>query len=406
MNSQPEHPSTNSQETNTVELIRGGRRYFDLLLQLIREARSSIHLQAYIIVDDETGCLILDALCLAAERKVEVYVLADGYASQGLPASLKSRMKEAGVHFRFFEPLFKSKNLYFGRRMHHKIVVIDTAITLVGGINLANRYNDIDEMPSWLDFAALVHGPAAAVLEKHCKRMWDDRELTRNLYPDDPDSFDPVPGHPVIRVRRNDWIHRQNEISAAYTRMFTMAKSHILIFCSYFLPGKVIRRQLHYAAKRGVRIQVVITERSDIPLAKYAERWFYDWLLRRGVELYEYHPSILHAKLATCDGVWTTVGSYNLNELSWYASIECNLEIIDKQFAEHTTAVLQEIMASDCIPITKAVHEDQKNWVRQFFRWLSYMLIRLTFLLSTSYYKRDKKVRLPRKEPRPQRQTA
>jgi cardiolipin synthase len=340
----------------------------------------------------------MEALCKAAERKVSVYVLADGYASQGLPSTLTDRMKEAGVHFRFFEPLFKSKNLYFGRRMHHKIMVAESEVALVGGINLADRYNDIDETSAWLDFAALVRGPAANVLEKHCKRMWEDKELTRNLYPNDPMTFHPEPEHPVIRVLRNDWIHRQNEISAAYTRMFISAKSHITIFCSYFLPGKVIRRQLHYAARRGVRIQVVITERSDILLAKYAERWFYDWLLRRGVELYEYHPSILHAKLATCDDVWTTVGSYNLNELSWYASIECNLEIIDQAFAKQTTQMLQQIIEKDCIPITKAVHEGQKNWFRQFFRWLSYMLIRLTFLLSTSYYKRDKKVRLPRKE--------
>lgn len=398
MNTAPNNQASNSHEISTPQLIRGGRGYFDLLIQLIGQAKSHIHLQVYIVSDDETGMSVLEALCAAAARKVQVYLLADGYASQGLPLSIVNKLKEAGVQFHFFEPLFKSRNLYFGRRMHQKIFVADGTTALVGGINLADRYNDINDVPAWLDFAVLVTGPEVSVLDKHCQRMWEGKELPRNLYPGDPVNWQPDLHQSIIRVRRNDWIRRQNEISAAYTRMLSQAKSHVVIFCSYFLPGKVIRRQLHYAAKRGVRIQVVITERSDIPLAKYAERWFYDWLLRRGVELYEYHPSILHAKLATCDSVWTTVGSYNLNDLSWYASIECNLEIIDHVFAKKTEKTLKEIMASDCIPITKAVHEGQKNWIRQFFRWLSYKLIRLTFLLSTSYYKRDKKVRLPRKE--------
>ena len=102
-------------------------------------------------------------------------------------------------------------------------------------------------------------------------------------------------------MRRNDWVRGKNEISATYSEMFRNARSHITILCSYFLPGKLIRGLLSNAAKRGVKIKVVIAGSSDIMLAKYAERWMYDWLLRNKIELYEYQPAILNAKVAVCE---------------------------------------------------------------------------------------------------------
>src|SRR5687767_13574534 len=110
---------------NKVKLVRGGREYFDQLLKLIREAKDNIHLQTYIYDDDETGKEVTDALKDAVERGVMVYLIVDGYASQIMSKRFISRMKEAGIHFRFFEPLFKSKYFYFGRRLHHKVVVVD-----------------------------------------------------------------------------------------------------------------------------------------------------------------------------------------------------------------------------------------------------------------------------------------
>ena len=133
---------------NKVQLIRGGKEYFDLLVHLINEATESIHLQTYIYANDETGARIATALKAAAKRKVQVYLLADGYASQTLSQKLISELSEAGVNFRFFEPLLKSKHFYFGRRMHHKIFVADAEFAVVGGINIANRYNEMPGNPS------------------------------------------------------------------------------------------------------------------------------------------------------------------------------------------------------------------------------------------------------------------
>ena len=128
---------------NTVKLVRGGKPYFDCLLTTIESARQSIHLQTYIYDDDETGELVASALKAAVKRNVEVYLLADGYASGSMSRSFINGLREAGIHFRFFDPIFKSKYFYFGRRLHHKVVVVDGSFALVGGVNISNRYNDL-----------------------------------------------------------------------------------------------------------------------------------------------------------------------------------------------------------------------------------------------------------------------
>ena len=191
-------------------------------------------------------------------------------------------------------------------------------------------------------------------------------------------------------MRRNDWVRGKNEISATYSEMFRNARSHITILCSYFLPGKLIRRLLSNATKRGVKIKVVIAGSSDIMLAKYAERWMYDWLLRNKIELYEYQPAILHAKVAVCDSEWLTIGSYNVNNISAYASIELNLDVRNADFAKAVEQILETIIQNECLPITKDKHIHTKNIFKQFIRWCSYQIIRIVFYLLTFYYKQKR----------------
>jgi len=169
--------------------------------------------------------------------------------------------------------------------------------------------------------------------------------------------------------------------------MFRTAHSHITVLCSYFLPGSIIRRQLSAATKRGVRIKVITAGISDVPLAKYAERYMYDWLLRNGIELYEYQSAVLHAKIAVCDGEWMTVGSYNINNVSAYASIELNMNVLGSELAKETEKTIQQIIANDCIQITKESQVRSKTLLRQFTQWLSYELIRISLYLGTFYFK-------------------
>ena len=375
---------------NRIKLIRGGKEYFDVLLELINKATDSIHLQTYIYDDDETGRQVADALIAAAKRNVDVYLLADGYASQVMAQNFINELKASGVHFRFFEPVFRSKYFYFGRRMHHKVFVADTKYALVGGINITNRYNDMPEKPAWLDFALYAEGEIARDLCVLCWKTWNGFPLKMGLTPCEEKQlvFDFIKEETSqVRMRRNDWVWRKNEITATYREMFGNARSHITIICSYFLPGKSIRRLLRLASKRGVKIKIVTAGQSDVMLAKHAERWMYDWLLRNKIELYEFQPAVLHAKVAVCDGDWLTIGSYNINDISAYASIELNLDVHHADFASEVEQKLEAIIQTECVHITKEKHVRTKNIFKQFIRWFSYEFIRLGLYMLTFYYK-------------------
>jgi len=384
--------STGYSDRNKVKLIRGGKDYFDLIVHLINHATDSIHLQVYIFNDDETGILVANALMAAAKRNVAVYLLTDGFASQILSKKLIDELREAGVHFRFFEPLFRSKHFYFGRRMHHKVFVADAKFTIVGGINIANRYNDMPGEPTWLDFSLYSEGEIAKDLCVLCWKTWNGFPLKMGITPCEEKNllfdFNKEEKTSSVRMRRNDWVRRKNEISATYIEMFHNARSNITILCSYFIPGKVIRRLLSNAAKRGVKIKVIIAGPSDVMLAKQAERWMYDWLLRNNIELFEYQTAVLHAKVAVCDSQWLTIGSYNINNISAYASIELNLDVRDAGFANGVEQTLETIIQNECVAITKEKHIKTKNILKQFIRWCSYEIIRVIFYLVTFYYKR------------------
>jgi cardiolipin synthase len=372
-----------------ARMIRGGKEYFDLLLRLIGEARETIHLQTYIYDDDETGKLVADALIAARKRNVDVYLLADGYASQVMSKKFIHYLRDAGINVRLFEPLLKSRYFYFGRRMHHKIFVADGQFALVGGVNISDRYNDMPGKPAWLDLAFYAEGEIAYQLCVLCWKTWNG--FARNMPAAQCRKDDLLvtgSGHTRnIEMRRNDWVRNENEISASYLEMFRESTKKITILCSYFLPGKKIRQALSDASRRGVCIKVITAGRSDVRLAKHAERWLYDWLLRHKIEVYEYQPAILHAKLAVCDGKWFTIGSYNVNDLSAYASIELNLDIQDTELAAKAEAMTEDIIAGGCKLITVKEHRGTKNIFIQFTRWCAYHLIRVAFHLLTFYYK-------------------
>ena len=375
---------------NKVKLLRGGQPYFDCLLQVINNAKESIHLQVYIYDDDETGRQVVGALAEAVKRKVEVYLLVDGYESRLMSKSFISDLQNAGIHLRLFNPLFKSRYFYFGRRLHQKIVVVDAQYALVGGINIANRYNDMPGTIAWLDFALYVEGEVARELCILCWKGWNNYAPGMGLTPCEQKGI--IPGAdqwPVcdVSMKRNDWVRRKNEISATYIEMLRNSKERIVILGSYFLPGRVIRRQLSIAAGRGVRIKIITAGNSDIAVAKYAEKYMYDWLLRNNIEIYEYLPTVLHGKVAVCDGQWMTIGSYNINNISAYASIELNMNVRNADFAEEVETALQQIIDKDCVRITKENHAQARNIFNQFARWVSYEFIRLTVYLFTFYFK-------------------
>jgi len=391
MNFRKRRLSREYSKQNKVRLIRGGKEFFELTLSLINKATESIHLQTYIYEEDETGREVANALKAAAQRNVKVYLLVDGYASQALSKSFIADLENSGVQFRFFEPLLRSRHFYFGRRMHHKILTVDAEFAITGSKNISNRYNDMPGAPAWLDLALFMEGEVVKDLCTLCSKTWNGFHVTRQrINCETKRVFNFTEEEATeIRVRRNDWLHGKNQISASYTEMLRKAESHVTILCSYFLPGKPIRNLLSRAAKRGVHIKVIVAGKSDVKISKNAERWLYDWLLRKNIEVYEYEAAVLHAKAAVCDKKWVTLGSYNINNLSAYTSIEMNVDVRSVAFAQEMEHTLQDIMSNESILITRETHRKTKNIFKQFIRWASYQGLRLLLYLVTFYYKRN-----------------
>jgi cardiolipin synthase len=376
---------------NKIRLVHGGSDYFTTLVQMIDQAATIIHLQTYIFEGDETGRTVSAALLRAARRKVQIYILLDGYASQDLSKEIIKEWREAGIRFRWFWPLLKTRNFYFGRRMHHKVVVVDGAYGLAGGVNVSDRYNDIAGQKAWLDRALFVEGEAAMKLHIICRDMW-----TKAYWKKDggrKEKFAWLPGlipteECMVRVRRNDWVQGKSEISRSYVEMFRNAHSHITILSSYFLPGSIFRRQMALAARRGVKIKVIVGNVSDVMISRYAERFMYRWLLRNKIEVYEYLDTVLHGKLAAYDGEWMTNGSYNVNKISAYASVELNMDVRNAGFVRKVEKELDGIIARHCVRITEK--SIRHSAFTQFMQWLSFQTIRVIFFLFTFYFRQEK----------------
>jgi len=375
---------------NKIKLVRGGRPYFDQLLTMIREAEQIIHLQVYIYDNDETGREVTSALIGAARRNVQVFLMADGYASQHLSATLIRELEEAGVHFRFFEPLFRSRHSYFGRRLHHKVIVTDNRFAMVGGINISNHYNDLTNQPGWLDFALHMEGQIVHTLCRICQKIWQGYLPAERISLCRENKHPLIPGPQEecqLRVRRNDWVMKRNQVSRSYIEMFRKANEQIIMMSGYFLPGPIIRKNMRKATARGVKIKLILAGMSDVMVAKNAERFMYNWLFRNGIEVYEYKPCVLHGKVAVYDRQWATIGSYNVNIISAYASLELNIDVNNSHFAGMLNNVLEKIIQDDCVLITKEDFQLRNGILNKLWDRLCYWFIRFLFYLFTFNFK-------------------
>lgn len=399
----------NRQQTKTgsfvpgqyLRLLRGGKSYFQFLIRLIDQAKEQVHLQVYIFAPDETGQLVADALIRAARRGVDVYVLVDGYGSQALDRSFVRQFKTNGVHFRVFEPLFRSRHFYIGRRMHQKLLVVDARYAIVTGANVGNHYHGQDGDDPWLDFALAVSGDVAIQFCRLCWTTWynfrPSRRGSLRCVPVIEDGRQEIDfgwqGQGAVRLRRNDWVRRKYEISRTYRELFRKANKNVIVVSSYFLPGRTVQRDIEDATRRGVRVQVIICGRMDVPLVKDAERYMYGWLLRHGVEIYEYKGTMLHGKLATCDRDWMTIGSFNVNDLSARVSVELNADVADGRFVDRTVDQLRGIMVNDCEYVDPVQFQRKSHLLVRFIRWLSYKLLRVFYFIGTFYMRQERRPR-------------
>ncbi|WP_281239896.1 phospholipase D-like domain-containing protein [Flavobacterium praedii] len=372
------HENSNFHEK--VTLVHSGEDYFLRAKDLISKALSEIHLQMYIFEIDDTGIEIINTLKEAALRNVKIFMLLDGYGSYSFPNSIIKELLRLGINIRFFSPFLSGNNIYIGRRLHHKIIVFDGTVALVGGINISNHYKGKAMKTPWLDYAIQIESyETAKQLEQLCQNIYFKQKRTQRI------KFLSVPyfdNGTTVRILQNDWLKRNNEIAKAYVKSIQKAQKEILIVGCYFLPGRRLTKVLKKAARRGVKIKLILSGISDIPMMKRATCHLYSSFLRNNIELYEWNVSVLHGKVALVDTKWATIGSFNLNHLSSYGSIETNVEIESKLFAKTLESDLKNVI-SKCEKITPETIRQKSNTFIRMANWFSYQFVRTTLKIMT-----------------------
>lgn len=366
--------------TKFIELVHSGEDYFTRLERIILASKSEIHIQTYIFDYDTVGKKIIDLLKEAASRNVKIYILLDGFGSFSFPKEILDELPQNGINIRLFAPLFSASSFYLGRRLHHKVVVSDSKTVLIGGINIADKYYGTPKTPAWLDYAIQIQdAKIGASLAKLCSDIYfKKRRVSRKKIASVVNYNEEI----TISVLQNDWLKRKNEIYKAYIKSIGEAQKEIVIVGSYFLPGRKLVATLKKASLNNVKIKLILSGISDIPMARRASCHLYNKLLRYNIELYEWKSSILHGKTAVVDNNWTTIGSFNLNNLSSFGSIEMNVEIQSAEFSNNYLTHLNQIMGQ-CEKITPKTLELTDGLPTKLFNWVSYWITRIIEIIIT-----------------------
>jgi cardiolipin synthase A/B len=363
----------------SVQLVYSGNDYFNILEKIIDEAKHTIQIHTYIFEKDATGINVLAALKRAVKRNVKVFFLADAYGSKALSGKDIRNINEDGISFRLFSPLFSSESIYLDRRLHHKIVVTDKHTALVGGINIADKYHGTSTEKPWLDYAVLIKGNICEQLHILCEDIYNKKKSIRPVFMPASEQ-----DQKMIRFSRNDWVKGKSEIHKSYLAAVNSSTESLIFIASYFLPGYRFRKALKNARKRGVAVTVILAGKSDMPLLYHAEKYLYPFFLQHNIRILEWKDSIMHAKAVLADNQWTTIGSYNLNPVSQYLSIELNVEIKDKDFSAEFHDHVTKILDHACSEITIEHHKKSNTPLARIRNSIMYHFFKFIFLLFIS----------------------
>lgn len=366
---------------NRLKLLNSGGEYFPALIAAIESATLEIYLESYIFADDEVGHEVTGALCRAARRGVQVKVTVDGFGGQNFSADFLPRLSEAGVRAMVYRPEIGRFHIrrHRLRRLHRKLVVIDARIAFVGGINIVDDNNAPEDMRPRYDYAACIEGPTVRQVHHAVRRMWEivswvNFKRRFRLAPLNTLSYQ-IAGSQSAAFLIRDNIRHRNDILHAYIAAINAAENEILIANAYFLPGVRFGLALQAAAKRGVKISVLLQGKTDHPMLRYATQALYGAALSNGIRIFEYEKSFMHAKVAVIDGHWATVGSSNIDPFSLLMAKEANLVVRDSLFAGELQASIREAITSGGREM--GLEEmSRQPWHSRFMRWLSYVLVR------------------------------
>lgn len=386
------------QSGHRVQLLQGGQEFFPALIRRIEASLAEVLLETYIFHFDQSGEEVAAALERAACRGVRVRLLMDGVGTGSIPESWAHRWTRAGVQWEFFSPLKRWGLLSprSWRRLHRKLCMVDGRFAFCGGINILDDWHD----PVWgpqesprFDFAVQVEGPLVHQIQTAMVQLWNrlpgrnSRRLPRVASSNantDAGVQEPANGIQAGLVLRDNLRHRR-QIERSYLKAIGEARSDILIANAYFLPGMRLRRALKLAARRGVRVRLLVQGRYEYFMQFHANRPVYGPLVRAGVEIYEYQPGFLHAKVAVIDGRWATVGSSNLDPLSLLLAREANVVVLDTAFATNLAQPLAHAMASKALQIDGEALA-KRSWRQRVLDYLAFALMRTMLFLSGKRY--------------------
>jgi cardiolipin synthase len=385
---------------NRLALLCCGDAYFPALLEAIAAARREIFLQTYIFANDAIGQAVAAALTDAARRGVKVRVLVDGFGSRDFVSTFGEALRAAGVAalaFRAeiarFPDVFRLRRNRL-RRLHRKLIAIDERVAFVGGINIIDDRNAPAHIGPRLDYAVRVEGPLLIPIWNTLRRDWEKVAWVslkhRDRLPPNDQPRPRVAGFQQAAFLPRNSIRHRNTIANAYLEAMRAARVSIVIANAYFFPGLRFRRALTNAARRGIRVTVLLQGKSDHPVLHYAAQTLYGLLLRAGVRIFEYQRGFLHAKVAVIDQKWATVGSFNIDPFSLFLARESNVAVLDGQFSVELDASLNQVIADGARELTLETLGRQSWFIRP-LRWLCYGLVYLMTVLGVRGRKAEEK---------------
>jgi len=399
-----------------LRLLKGGEQLFPALVEAIDAAHTEVRLETYIFDFARSVLPVAEALERAALRGVAVQVIVDGVGTDDLPAEWQQRWQAAGVQWHVFNPargwrLMLPKRW---RRMHRKLCVVDSEVGFCGGINLLDDYFD----PNYgelarprFDFAVRVRGPLVADMHDTMARLWARSQVAREAQlrdvlgtwramrvatqagtdmhdADIRTAPDELGGGATAALVLRDNVRFRRSIEGTYRLAIAQAKSEILIANAYFIPGVQLQRALMRAARRGVRVTLLLQAKYEYFMQYHASRAVYDVLLNAGIEIIEYEPSFLHAKVAVVDaegGALATVGSSNLDPLSLLLAREANVFVRDDPFGAELRGHLLDAMRNAGRRVEAAEHRRRPFGTRA-LTWVAYALMRASLYVTGKRY--------------------
>ena len=368
---------------NKVTLLADEDTAYAAMFKAIQNAKDHINIETFFIEDDEVGHKFSELLRQKQAQGVQVNLIYDSLGSNKTPASFFKHLQDAGINvieFHSTSPPGTSGPWLQLRFDHRKILIVDGTLAITGGINVSQGYSmkvpegkkkkGNDASVTWRDTDVQIEGPAVAQLQKLFINTWQRRggqKLSQRSYLPQPKEE----GNILVRIVANSPGEYRRKTYVMYVSAITFARHSVHLTTAYFVPDSQIMRALTDAAKRGIDVKIVLPSISDSPMAVGAGRSYYSRLLKAGVKIYEYRKTVLHAKTAVIDGIWSTVGSTNMDYWSFLSNDEVNAVIMDRQFAAEMESLFEKYIGqSDQIKL-----EDWKK--RPFFPRLGESFARL-----------------------------